>query len=128
MYFAPHELACRHCGDGHFHPEFIATLYKVREKFGRAMKITSGARCLIHNTAVGGHPRSLHIFDKPAWASKGQLGALAVDVATPDGRYRGELFTILWTYGFSIGWNAKKNFLHADLRTLIGMPQTTFDY
>jgi hypothetical protein len=90
------------------------------------MRITGPARCKIHNAAVGGHPKSLHIFDEPQHAK--QQGALGVDVEAADGAFRGKLFSMAWKHGFSIGWNAKRKFLHLDRRDLIGLPQTSFDY
>ena len=98
----------------------------MRLTFGDPMSITSGCRCAKHNANEGGHKKSLHVFDKPQ--HEGQKGALALDVQTPDGNYRGRLFTLAWDAGFSIGWNARKRFLHLDGRTMIGLPQTSFDY
>jgi hypothetical protein len=56
-------------------------------------------------------------------------GTMAIDIATPDGAYRGELFSLAWARGWSIGWNARRGFLHLDRRIdLSGWAQTTFDY
>jgi len=126
--FSEAEFRCSHCGVLKLHPGFIETLQLARHEFSEPMKITSGCRCKAYNAQLGGHPRSLHVCDEPYHADKGQQGCLAADIAAVDGAYRGRLFVVLWRRGFSIGWNAKKGFLHADLRTLIGMPQTTFDY
>ena len=121
------ELRCKcGCGQATFHPGFLASLQALRDELGRPMTPTSGARCLKHNKAVGGHPKSLHICDSPQ--RQGQAGALAVDVAATDGAYRGQLFALAWKHGFSIGWNAKRGFLHFDRRDLVGLPQSTFDY
>lgn len=128
--FTSEELACKHCGKINFHPGFIDKLQLVRDALAMPMVITSGGRCREHNTRVGGHPMSLHILeiDELPYADRGQQGSLAVDIRVPNGIYRGDLFTILWRQGFSIGWNAKNNFLHADLRKVLNMPQTSFDY
>jgi hypothetical protein len=127
-YFTYDEMACDHCGGAKLHPGFGEELDALREEFNRPMAVTSFCRCKVHNTNIGGHPESLHIFDLPAHALKGQKGTLAVDIATPDGEYRGALFALAWRRGWSIGWNAKKRFLHLDRRDFIGMPQTSFDY
>ena len=125
-HFSTPELACRHCGLAVFHPGFLDSLEAVRVDLGLPMKLTNACRCKAHNEAVGGHPRSLHVGDTPM--HPGQLGTLGSDVEAADGHFRGLLFVTAWKHGFSIGWNAKKKFLHLDRRDLIGLPQTTFDY
>jgi hypothetical protein len=109
-----------------FHHGFLDSLEAVRVELDLPMPVMSGCRCLIHNAAVGGHQKSLHVCDHEQ--HPGQEGTLGVDVATPDGAYRGKLFAIAWKHGFSIGWNAAKRFLHLDRRDLVGLPQTSFDY
>ena len=125
-HFTRLELACTHCGEAKFHPGFLDALEALRVELGMKMKVSGPARCKAHNAAVGGHPKSLHIFDEPQ--HPGQEGTLGLDVAAADGAYRGKLFSLAWKHGFSIGWNAKKKFLHIDRRDLIGLPQTSFDY
>lgn len=124
--FRPDELRCQGSGLLAYDPRFLDRLQAVRLDLDRPMTITSGCRSAAHNARVGGNPRSLHIGDAPQ--HPGQVGSLAVDVATPDGAFRGALVAAAWNHGFSIGWNAKRGFLHLDLRTLVGLPQTTFDY
>jgi hypothetical protein len=126
MFFSDAELRCKHCGQLKLHRGFRDALEALRREFGRPMTLTSASRCKAHNEAVGGHPKSLHIGDVPQ--HPGQTGSLAVDVATPDGAYRGQLFQVAWKHGFSVGWNAKKGFIHLDRRDLVGLPQTSFDY
>jgi hypothetical protein len=125
-YFTEAELACKGSGLLRFHPGFLNELDILREHFGLPMTLNSACRSKAHNAAVGGNPRSLHIGDVPQ--HKGQEGTLAVDVATPDGHYRGRLFQLAWEMGFSIGWNAKAKFLHLDQRVWIGLSQNSFDY
>lgn len=93
---------------------------------GRPMTLTSAARCAQHNAIVRGHPRSLHVCDRENHA--GQMGALAIDVRTPSGEYRGALFATAWALNWSIGWNAARGFLHLDRRDYLGLERTTFDY
>jgi hypothetical protein len=126
MFFSDAELRCTHCGMLKIHRGFRGELEGLRGELGLPMKITGPGRCKAHNEAVGGHPKSLHIMDEPQ--HEGQQGMLGVDVETPNGVYRGRLFSIAWKRGFSIGWNAKKKYLHLDRRDLIGLPQTSFDY
>ena len=125
-HFTDDELRCKGSGILIFHPGFLVRLDLLRDQFGVPMVLNSACRSKVHNAAVGGHPNSLHIGDEPQHAE--QEGALAVDVNTPDGTYRGKLFTLAWNAGFSIGWNVKRQFLHLDLRILISMQQTSFDY
>ena len=125
-HFGEEEMLCRHCGRGVFHPGFLDRLEELREGFGRQMRVLSGARCAAHNASVGGHPKSLHVFDVEQ--HPGMRGAMAVDVAIPDGAYRGDLFAKAWVRLWSVGWNAKRGFLHLDRRVDLDLPQTTFDY
>lgn len=124
--FTAEELRCQGTGAINFHPGFMEALQALRTELGEPMTITSGCRATAHNANVGGNPRSLHICDQPQ--HKGQLGTLAVDVASTGGPYRGRLFALAWKHGFSIGWNAKRGFLHLDRRDMVGLKQTSFDY
>lgn len=127
MYFKDPELVCK-CGCGilKLHRGFRDELERLRIAFKRPMVITSACRCKKHNEAVGGHPNSLHVGDVPA--HPGQTGALAVDVETLAGDFRGELFRLAWERGWSIGWGGKRRFLHLDRRDFVGLPQNSFDY
>lgn len=125
-HFYEDEFWCKHCRGLELHPGFIERLQDVRTWLNRPMHVTSGCRCVYWNEQQGGHPKSLHVFNKPMHS--GQHGTLAVDIACTDGEYRGQLFEIAWRHGFSVGWNAKRGFLHLDLRTAIGLSQTSFDY
>jgi hypothetical protein len=126
-HFTARELQCKcGCGLARFHPGFLDDLESLRVEFGRPMRVNSACRCKAHNGAVKGHARSLHIGDEMVQPT--QRGALAVDIATPSGLYRGELFALGWDEGWSIGWNAARGFLHLDRRNYVGLSQTSFDY
>ena len=130
--FTQEELSCPHCDLFRFHPGFLDRLQELRivletlRPSRASMRVTSGCRCIEHNRNIGGHPRSLHIGDETQHL--GQQGALAVDVATPDGAFRGDLFMLAWERNWSLGWNAKRGFLHLDQRVMVGLPQNSFDY
>lgn len=126
--FTKRELACKCCGLFNYHPGSIERLQLVRDEIGLPMIPTSGCRCDAHNETVGGAKGSYHIGDTLPYKFLGQKGSLAFDIATMDGTYRGNLAYIMWKHGFSIGFNFKRNFLHGDLRMLLGRPQTTFSY
>lgn len=131
--FYEDEMRCK-CGCGLLivHPGFMQWLQTVRGELGAPMQVTSGCRCKEYNDrpadegGVGGHPKSLHVCDFAQ--HPGQLGTLAADIVAADGAYRGSLFSVAWRVGFSIGWNAKRGFLHLDRRDMVGLPQTSFDY
>lgn len=60
-YFQPSELKCPCCGLSCFDPKMLDILNQARESFGRPIIITSGCRCVKHNTAVGGASHSAHL-------------------------------------------------------------------
>lgn len=135
--FHDYEFRCKcPCRGLKLHPGFIERAQAARDTVfaltGKGINPLSACRCKRHNDTpasvggAGGHRNSLHVYDFEQ--HKGQDGCLAFDCEAADGAYRGALFTALWTNGFSVGWNAQRKFLHGDLRILIGMPQTTFDY
>ena len=128
--FYQDEFTCRcsnsSCSGLILHPGFIEALQSVRDELDLPMHPTSGCRCFLYNQQIGGHERSLHVMDRSQ--HQGQLGTLATDFAATDGSYRGKLFTVAWKHGFSIGWNAKRGFLHLDRRDWLGLPQSSFDY
>ncbi len=124
--FSPMEMACRGSGAIRVSVDFMKRLSQIRTHLGQPMHLTSACRTTIHNDHINGAPRSFHICDDDL--GRGQRGCLAVDVAATEGYYRGMLFSIAWAQGFSVGWNAKRGFLHLDRRIDVGWRQTTFDY
>ena len=107
--------------------DFMNRLQVLRNALAEPMHITSGCRSAAYNLKVGGKALSFHICDEDM-GERGQSGCLAVDVAAPDGTYRGQLFEAAWSMGWSIGWNGVKKFLHLDKRTMVSWKQTSFDY
>ncbi len=132
--FAAHELASKDSGLVRVSLRFMKELQYLRSELELPISINSGCRTRTHNTRVGGHPRSLHICDEHRLfrGNRGVLppaldiqGSLAVDIRT-DHSNRGDLFSLAWEEGWSIGWG--KGFLHLDRRIWLGLPQRTFDY
>ena len=49
--------------------ELVEKLQAIRDKLGKAIKVTSGYRCLSHNAAVGGSSGSNEIRSAPSPAA-----------------------------------------------------------
>lgn len=99
--FSKHEFACKCCGVSKMNILFIKRLQIAREEAQIPFAITSGYRCLKHNTAVGSQPTSSHIL------------GLAVDLAIPNSRNRFIVLSALIEAGFTrIGIGS--DFIHVD--------------
>ena len=125
--FVPWELACSDSGMLIITEDFMDKLQALRVQFNQAMHITSGCRSEEYNELIRGKSKSFHICDSDP-AGRGQEGSLAVDVASSGGSYRGQLFSLAWQHGWSVGWNGPKKFLHLDRRVDVNWRQTSFDY
>lgn len=108
-FFTRAELACRHCGMVRFAPGFQDKLLELRLALNEPMTVNSACRCAEHNARVGGHPRSLHVADKPHHPTG---GCCAIDVGSRDPAYRARLTKTALNLGWSVGFNAA--FLHLD--------------
>lgn len=61
-YFIAEEFACKcGCGAKGAPQELVDVLTDVREHFDRPLIVTSGVRCVKHNTRVGGAKKSKHV-------------------------------------------------------------------
>jgi len=121
--FTRAELACRRRGGLRLAPGFAEALVALRLAFGRPMRVTSCCRSAAHNRAIGGHPRSLHVFDEPAHETG---GTVAIDIAIPDGGYARALAGAALERGWSVG--VARGFLHLDRRDLAGLAPALFGY
>jgi uncharacterized protein YcbK (DUF882 family) len=65
-HFKRREFRCPHCGVSRATDELLEHLELLRRIARRPIPILSGYRCPIHNTAVGGAPRSQHLLGKAA--------------------------------------------------------------
>lgn len=65
-HFSRREFACHHCGACEVSPALVEALERLRSAVRRPVYIVSGYRCRLHNAAVGGAPRSMHLYGKAA--------------------------------------------------------------
>lgn len=124
-YFSDNEIKCKcGCGGIKLNDTFDKKLLELRELFGSPMKVNSCCRCDEHNKAVGGNPRSFHVYDKP-YRPTG--GTCAIDIARRGKAYNDLLVWLAWKEGWSVGINP--TFIHLDVRTdTVGLIQTVFSY
>ena len=123
LLFSHKELQCPATSIVQLADGFAFALRDLRVAWGRPMKVNSACRSRDHNTAIGGHPKSLHVYDASA---HGLNGCAAIDIALADPAQRGTLVILAWGMGWSIGH--AKTFLHLDRRDLAGLPQGMFGY
>jgi uncharacterized protein YcbK (DUF882 family) len=66
-HFSRKEFACKDgCGFNAVDIELVTCLEGFRDYIQAAVIVLSGCRCVAHNTAVGGSPKSQHMFGKGA--------------------------------------------------------------
>lgn len=106
-----------------FAPGFLDALQRLRDAYGKPMKVNSCARSAAYNKKIGGHPSSLHVWDKPAHNTG---GCMAIDIAMTDSITRAELVMLALATNWSVGIN--RTFIHLDRRSDIGMKQALFLY
>ena len=103
-YFSEDEFKCK-CGCGlDLTTKAKDSFIKARELSGTPYNITSGARCLKHNKAVGSKSNSAHI------------DGLACDISFSGSGQKFKIIRGLILAGFKrIGINDNYSFIHADL-------------
>ncbi|MDA1333070.1 MAG: D-Ala-D-Ala carboxypeptidase family metallohydrolase [Bacteroidetes bacterium] len=121
--FTSSELACKDSGLIKLHTGFADHLRDLRLTIGYPMIVTSCCRSAEHNKAVGGHSRSLHVYDKP---NHGATGTAAIDIKRGNAAFNTVLVQMALKSGWSIG--VSKTFIHLDRRTDLGMSQNIFGY
>lgn len=98
--FTPKEIACRGTGELVIDEAALDTLQRLREAWGKPMRINSAYRSASHNKNVGGSPNSQHLFGK------------AFDVAMPK-RSQAKFIAAAKEAGFT-GIGTYANFVHID--------------
>lgn len=105
-YFKRSEFACKckrdDCDAMPMRPELIDKLNELRAWWGEPIIINSGARCFVHNEAVGGSPESQHLVGN------------AVDVRMDPAKVR-RFVEFAEKHDFD-GIGVGQNFVHLDLR------------
>lgn len=105
QYFKRKEFACKcGCGTSTVDAELLNVVSDVREHFGKPVVITSGHRCLKHNTAVGGAKGSMHLTGKAA-----DIKVVGVDPADVHAY-------LVNKYPDKYGIGRYSNFTHIDVR------------
>ena len=123
-YFTDAELACKSTGIIKLAPKFGEALDRLREMYGKPMVVNSCCRSTKHNVAIGGSPRSLHVYDTPFYKTG---GACAIDIKMFNAHEASKLAMLALNAGWSVGVN--EAFLHLDCRTICaGLPQSLFTY
>ena len=101
-YFKPQEFAWPCCGVSLVKRDLVVKLDKIRETVGFPLIVTSGYRCSLHNSKIGGVPDSAHV--------KG----LAADIKVTTSRQRFLVVKAALEVGFKrIG--LANNFIHLDI-------------
>ena len=109
-YFKLSEFACPCCEQHPMDTRLIDLLDSARQVAGVAFKITSGYRCVKHNTAIGGGAKSTHTL------------GLAADIACADSVSRHAILKALFQVGFQRIEVANRH-IHVDIaETAIGFP------
>ena len=106
-HFTADEFSCRCCGLSNMSQEFIDKLDIARSFSKTPYIITSGSRCRLHNTDIGGHPESMHLATIVHESE-------ACDISANTARKRHAILYGLFKAGFShIGIG--KDFIHVDI-------------
>ena len=74
-YFRPEEFACQcGCGAKNINHDLVIILEKIREHYGKPVRINSGVRCKTHNARVGGAANSQHL---DTYANAADIGIIS---------------------------------------------------
>jgi hypothetical protein len=74
-YFKPEEFQCQcGCGAKNIDHDLVLILEKIREHYGKPVRINSGVRCKTHNARVGGAANSQHL---DTYAKAADIGTIS---------------------------------------------------
>ena len=122
-YFSHRELACKSTGVVRLAPHFLDELIALREEYAKPMPVSSCCRSEAHNKHIGGHPRSLHVYNTPYHPTN---GTCAIDITVSNGFDKADIVRIALNRGWGV--EVAKNFVHLDRRDFAGLPQTIYPY
>lgn len=122
-YFSPKEFACKDgCGFGSKETdiavELIFAMHLLRLRLAVPFLITSGARCVKHNIAVGGKPKSTHLAGVKGLCTPGHENKCrAADIQTVawSTELRAKAVVLALSMGLRVGVNS--SFLHLDVES-----------
>lgn len=123
-YFSEDELRCKGSGELNLAPGFLGILVHLRKMWDTPMKVNSACRSPEHNTAVGGHPKSLHLTQN----ERSINGTMAIDISTED--MDDHDVEVLHALAGDLGWSIGRaeTFIHLDARILLGRSRADFTY
>ena len=122
--FSEAELADHDVGIVALAPGFENCLKELRIVFNEPMIVNSCCRSALYNVEIGGHSRSLHVWDDPHHPTG---GTAAIDIHNKDADYAERLIKTAWELGWSVG--VANTFTHLDRRSdYIDYDQTKFYY
>jgi hypothetical protein len=123
-YFSQEELQCPATHIVKLAEGFGECLMALRFSWGLPMIVNSCCRSEDHNDSIGGHDRSLHVYDHPFHPTG---GTCAIDLRIINGTQRGNLIALAWGSGWSVG--VAQTFVHLDRRTdNAGLAQKLYPY
>lgn len=100
------ECSCQKCDNQFISEELIEKLQKVRDLYGKSIKVNSGYRCPEHNQSIGGKVGSSHVSGLAADISPGLMNLDELD----------KLYDICYAIFDNIGDGRNKKFIHVDVR------------
>lgn len=122
-YFSHDELCSSDTGLVELADGFAKALLDLRLSYGMPMTVTSCCRSKQYNESIGGHPRSLHVYDEPEHNTG---GTCAIDVARPNGENLFRLISLAVSQGWSVG--LADTFVHLDRRVDFGLTKKFYTY
>lgn len=123
-YFTEQEMAAKDTGVCKLADGFGDRIDALREAYGKPLIVNCGCRTATHNTAIGGHPSSLHVYDYPVHPTG---GCCAVDLKLMSDEENVILKDLAMQMGFSVG--DENHCIHIDDRTRVcGLPQQRFTW